>query len=774
MRSRLVWLLVILCICCVFSSSSAKRKYRKPDPTVNSLSEDAMKSMRLFESALAAEARSDFETAIRIYYASLDGLPKPAAAFHNIANAYRNLGLPDEAISNYRLALSHETNDPIYYFNFALALYDMKEVDAAIMNIKEALKRKPDFPQAYNNLGTIFMEQKRLEEAADAYRNAIKFDKSSGLYHYNLANTLLHLDQDEDALKHYKLAIKFDPNNQQIQRNMEIAEARRAQHRVLAAARNMVDDSGSSIASASDAELAKKLYAQAGQSYSQGDIQAAISIYDHAVALDPLNLPMFSDALLARHRACDWRDREANFNFLVQLVDDAIRTNQAVPITPMTSLSYPLNMKQLRAIARRWGMIADQRITQWKNPMPVLLADPPLVRGRLRIGYITSDVAGHTMSFLMQRVYELHDRKKFEVYFYALSTGPGYGREQTLQNADHFVDLTDVKDEEAARRIRADGIHILIDLDGWSHAERWRIELVAVRPAPVQISYLGFLGTMSASYIDAIVGDRVVIPPELSRWYDEKIIIMPKTYQVNDHRQYAAHVLQILPVPSRQEYNLPADAVVLTDFNQLYKVDPATWDMWMEILRQADNAVLWLLADPVAGPDYLRKEAEKRGIDPKRLIFMPKTSVEQHLSRARLADLFLDTPVYNAGTTCSDALFAGIPVLTLAGERYVARMSASLVTAAGFPELVVHTKEDYIAKAVYYAKNRDELRKLKRNLIDLKDSAPLFDTLKWVRDFERSVLMQYELHRVGLKQHVIVRTNWKVKQQYGYFGWAKQ
>ncbi|TYZ67101.1 hypothetical protein PybrP1_002835, partial [[Pythium] brassicae (nom. inval.)] len=299
----------------------------------------------------------------------------------------------------------------------------------------------------------------------------------------------------------------------------------------------------------------------------------------------------------------------------------------------------------------------------------------------------------------------------------------------------------------AARRIHRDGIHVLVNLNGYTKGARNKI--FALRPAPLQVSYMGFCGTLGADYVQYMVGDAVVVPPAHRRFFTEKIISMPHSYFVNDHRQSARDVLDAAKCPTRAHYGVPEDAFVFCNFNQVYKIDPATFATWMNILKRVPSAILWLLRFPPLAEANIRAEAAARGVKAHRLHFTDVAPKDEHLKRGYLADLFLDTPECNAHTTGCDILWGGTPLVTMAKERMASRVASSLLRAANLGELVTCSLEEYEELAVALASDMDKLWELRRRLEDDRDRCPLFDTQRWVRNLETGLSMAWERHESG-------------------------
>ena len=348
---------------------------------------------------------------------------------------------------------------------------------------------------------------------------------------------------------------------------------------------------------------------------------------------------------------------------------------------------------------------------------------------RIRIGYLSSDLCSHAVAILTAELYELHDRSRVEVYAFSWSREDNSPlRARVVGAMDHYIRIDRMTDEEAARCIRAHEIDVLVDLHGLTLGAR--ADILGWRPAPVQLTWLGFPGPTAIPCIDYVVADDFVLPTQLEPHFTEKPLRMPHTFQIND-RQRA-----IGPTPTRAASGLPDDKVVFCSFNSNFKFTSDLFDAWMRILARVPDSVLWLVADADATRVNLVREAEARGIDGNRLLFAARVAPADYLARFRLADLFLDTNPFNAGTTASDALWAGLPVLTWAGQTFCSRMAGSLLRAVGLPELVTHSLEDYEALAIALGNDRPRLAALRARLAAKRDTSPLFDTPRFVRDYE--------------------------------------
>lgn len=455
----------------------------------------------------------------------------------------------------------------------------------------------------------------------------------------------------------------------------------------------------------------------------------AIPKIDRAIALKP-NLPYaHSIRFQAKMALCDWSSFDEDCATITGNV--AAGRVAALPFAFLGLPSTPALQKQCATFYSR-------------DKYPSEAAAFPKPRGdeRIRIGYFSADFYRHATAYLMAGLFEHHDRSKFEIFGFSFGPSSADDMRRRLENGmEHFLDVqakTDAEIVELARHLQID---IAIDLKGYTQNERTKI--FASRMAPIQASYLGYPGTMGADFIDYVIADPVVIPPEHAPYYTEAVVRLPHSYQVTDNRR------EISPrLFSRADCGLPQDGFVFCCFNNNYKLTPDVFDIWMRLLAKVPGSVLWLLesSDGVSG--MLRREAEKRGIAPTRLVFAKRMGSPEHLARHRLADLFLDTFHYNAHTTASDALWAGLPVLTRLGNTFAGRVAASLLQAAGLPELVTTTATDYEALALELATSPANLNGIREKLALNRNTCPLFDTARFTRHIEAAYRAMWD-RRIG-------------------------
>ncbi|MBU6475899.1 MAG: hypothetical protein KGQ70_08015, partial [Alphaproteobacteria bacterium] len=446
----------------------------------------------------------------------------------------------------------------------------------------------------------------------------------------------------------------------------------------------------------------------------------ALALYARALALQPDNPPLLAEMVLLGYKACAWGKTDA----LEALLLDMVRQKRE-GIVPFTLLSTDATAEDLLVAAQTFcRAIAPPEKSVFKHSVRP-------ARDKIKIGYLSSDFWAHATAHLMAELFERHDRARFHITAYSYGQNAGDAMRQRLVAAfDDFADVGPLDDRAAAQKIYDDGVDILVDLKGCFTPDA-RIGIAALRPAPVQVNFLGYPGTTGADFIDYIVADRFIIPEVCEKFYSEKVVCLPHCYQPNDtHRKIAE------PVPSRAACGLPEGAFVFSCFNAAYKITPRVFAVWMRLLAQAPNSVLWLYESIPSIKDNLLRAAESHGIDARRIVFAPKAAPAEHLARQKCADLFLDTLPVNAHTTASDALWAGLPVLTCVGETFAGRVAGSLLTAAGLPELITHTRADYEAAALKLAQNPDQLAALREKIEKTRDTVPLFDIARYTANLE--------------------------------------
>jgi protein O-GlcNAc transferase len=480
----------------------------------------------------------------------------------------------------------------------------------------------------------------------------------------------------------------------------------------------------------------------------------AIVSYTRALQLKQDFPEAFANLVHSLQSVCDWRDRTSLFQRLEDDVRRALAADDVPAVQPFHAMSYPFPASLVLAISRRYAKHYTLHAAGLKVEPLVHPPARPLAPGeRLRVAYVSSDFANHPLSHLMASVFGMHDRTRVEVFCYALS--PSDSSEWRLRiaaEAEHFLDVSSWSTTDIARRIASDGVHIAVNLNGYTKGAR--NEVFPLRPAPVQCSYMGFPATMGADYLPYLITDAVVAPPRLHHCYSESLALMPHCYFINDYKQAHSDLLVDANLPRRADFNLPDDKIVFSCSNQLYKYDPDTFSTWMRILQRVPNSVLWLLRFPASGEPRIYQEAEARGVPASRIVFTDVAQKNLHIARSGLADVFLDTPLCNAHTTGCDVLWGCAPTVTLPLERMASRVCASLCMATGHGEdMVVHSQQEYEERAVEFGLNEGKRKALRARLKDARLTCPLFDTRRWVRNLERVYARMWSIHAAGQEPH---------------------
>lgn len=591
--------------------------------------------------------------------------------------------------------------------------FQSRQLERAATLIKKALALEPDYAEAHNNLGNVLQDQRLFDAALVSYNKALALDPGFAKAHNNRGDLLQVLGRWDGALASYDRAIELDPRNATARYNR--GNALRALGRFDAAIQNY--DQALEIAPE---------YADAW--HNRGHALAELKRYDEAVQSYDQALKLRDDIpelagtrLNLKMHMCQWQGFEQE---LAALLDQIDQSKKVCPPFPFLALCDD-GLRQ-RKLAERW---IQDRYAKRAAPAPIPKRGK---HEKIRLGYFSADFWNHPVAFLVAGLFDHHDRSRFEVH--AFSSGPDTKDPMRLrleQSFDHFHDVREKSVNEVVGLARKIELDIAIDLSGLTKG--CRPDLFAARVAPLQINYLGYPGTMGAEFIDYLIGDPVLIPQESRSFYSEKMLFMPHSYQANDRKREisARHF-------SRQDLALPETGFVFCCFNSNYKILPATFQSWMNILQAVPGSVLWLLQGSEQTQNNLRREAQVRGVDPVRLVFAKNMPVAEHLARQRAADLFLDTLPYNAHTTASDALWAGLPVLTCAGETFASRVAASLLHAIDLPELVTTSQTAYEALAIRLATHPELLAALRQKLDQNKLSTPLFDTALFTRQLEQA------------------------------------
>jgi protein O-GlcNAc transferase len=604
-----------------------------------------------------------------------------------------------------------------------LTLHRRGAVNEAAARYHDALRIDPANADALYYLALISCQHGRFEEGAELARKSLSSDPNQARVHVILGRALHAQGRNDDALSSFDRATALAPD-------LAPAHANRA---------DVLSKIGRNAAALDGYDRALALAPDSVADWmNRGVALIALNRHDEAVisfdrgfALDP-DFAQADDfrapLLLSKLRICDWTNLPAETAKLLAMV----RAGKplSLPFSIVAIASSPAEQLQ-----------CAKRYVQEQPAYPPLWQGEVYAHDRLRVAYLSADFNEHPTAYLTAGLFEQHDTSRFEITALSFGQNDNSPPRRRLEAAfEHFIDVRDNSDQEIAALMRRAEIDIAVDLMGFTKDNR--LGVLARRAAPVQVNYLGYPGTMGAPYMDYILADATVIPEHHDAFYAERVVRLPVTYQINDNRRAIGQ-----RTPTRGECGLPQNAFVFCCFNNPQKITPEIFDIWMRLLRATDNSVLWLFAGNAKAAANLRLEAEKRGVPAEQLILAPKASVADHMARHRLADLCLDTLPYNAHTTASDALWAGLPVLTCLGDTFAGRVAASLLKAIGLDALITRSLAEYEMLALRVARDPAYLASLKDSLIRNRDDSLLFDTLRATRHIEIAYRTMAEIAR---------------------------
>jgi protein O-GlcNAc transferase len=632
-----------------------------------------------------------FAEGLNFFRAAASAKPDIAVTHRYIGDALRELGRNAEAVAAYDAALVLDATLVDAVYNRANALAALDRNADALAGYEAALAQRPADPRAKNNIAALLTRLRRPAEALAMLDRVVAVHCEDPQTYFNRGCAFEALRRPEQALESYQRAIALAP---------QFAPALNNAGYVLAGLLRY---------------------------------EAAAAVFARLLAVSPHHDYTIGAALFAAAGCCEWNDYDARLDAVIREVDAG---HLAAPPFVCTVLSgspaVQLRCAQLHVAAQ--GLSVPQ----------------PFWRGgrhdhdRIRVAYLSADFHTHATAQLMAGLFEQHDRTRFLIH--AISFGPSVPedpmRARLAKAFESFIDVADRNDAAVAALVRELEIDIAVDLKGFTQDARPGI--LAQRAAPIQVSYLGFPGTLGGAYMDYILADTCVIPPEDRQYYTEQVVYLPDCYQVNDRKRDIPH-----STPPRPMVGLPERGFVFSCFNNPYKFTPTVFDVWMSILKSVPESVLWLLGNTEVTARNLRAAAAARGVSPERLVFAPRVPLNLHLARIGCADLFLDTLPCNAHTTASESLWAGVPVVTCLGSSFAGRVAASQLRAVGLPELVAGSLDEYRCIATSLALNEERLAEMHARLIAARDSSTLFDTDRFRRHLESAYASMWAWHQRG-------------------------
>ena len=610
--------------------------------------------------------------------------PQAFILWNILGAANLGLGQVEQALENLKKVTELHPHYADGFNNLGAALKDQGELEKAIEAYKKAISIEPNYPEAFNNMGNVLKDQGKLDEAIESYNKALSINPDYAEAYNNMGNALKDQGEIDEAIEAYNKALTLKPDYAEAYNNI-----------------------GNSLK-------------------NQGKLDEAIEAYNKALSIKPDYEATRAEKLYQQAHVCDWKSIEEER----KLIPELGTTKNSINPFSMLSLEDAPERHYLRS-----KVYAEAQYPQKPIPLP---AKPSKRPECIRIGYFSTDFKRHPVAYLIAKVIEQHNRDKFQIFGYSLMNNKEDELQQRLTKSfDVFKDVSAISDKEVALLSRQDNIDIAIDLNGYTQNSRSGI--FAYRAAPIQINYLGYPSTMGIKFIDYIIADQNLIPLESQKFFSEKPIYLPNTYMPTDNtRKFSQYPI------SRNEIGLPNDGFVFCCFNNNYKMTSAEFNIWMRLLHKIKGSVLWLRRSNMMSDKNIIKEAQKRNVDPSRIIFADKVPMDEHLARLKLADLFIDTFSFNGHTTTTEALWAGLPVVTKQGKGFASRVAASLIKAIGLPELITNSEKDYEALILDLATNPNKINKVKNKLVSNIISQPLFDTEKYTKHLENGYQKVYQ------------------------------
>ena len=644
----------------------------------------------LYEMASILTNEGNYSQAIPLFEKSLEKSGGFFELFHEYGRALASHGDYQKSLEIFSKAETINPGSIEVLFNLGRLSELLENPEEALRHYEKVLSADPNFGPAWNNRAGILNDRKQYKEALASYERALSLDPNNPELLSNKGAVLSNLRQHADAVEIYTKVLSISPDY------FEALEA------IMYALCTL-------------------------KQYSK-----ALEYAEKALQIKPHHPFLYGFAAHLRSLICDWNNFEEDALVIAKEVHEGQKA--ILPFQALCMFDDPGLQQRCAQIFADSQNIKNQHKLQ---------AAPQSTNNKIRIGYFSADFGFHPVSFLIAEVFELHDRERFEVVGFSVGPNTGDPMRKRIEKAfDEFHDVVHLRDEDIARLSRDLKIDIAIDLTGYTQDSRTNI--FTYDAAPVQVNYLGYPGTLGASYIDYIVADPILIPKADQHFYSEKIAYLPHSYQPNDRQRKISDDEMI-----RSMHGLAKDDFVFCCFNNNFKITPKIFGLWMKILQRVDRSVLWLLEDNVNASNNLKKAAIEYGISEERLVFAPRAPIDKHIARMRLANLFIDTAPYNAHTTASDALWAGLPVLTCTGKSFASRVASSLLNAVGLSELAVGSDEEYIEAAVNLAADHARLGAIRSKLEAHQSEHPLFDTVAYVQGLEKAFVKMHALSMAG-------------------------
>ena len=638
----------------------------------------------------------------------------------------------DEAIAKIQALNIQYPNVPLL-FNILGACYQkLEQYDLAVQMFKNAIAIKSDYAEAHNNCGIVQKKLGNLEESILSFKLAISHLPNYLAAHYNLGNSLKQLGRFNEAVLSYRNAIKIKPDFAEALHNLGIVYSN-------------LDDYIEAVESYKRAIEFRPNYVEAYNNLAialrkLNRLDEALSTYEELYKIDSNMDLILGNIIQIKKELCIWNNLSSQLHVLLKKINDA-----KLVTTPWMLLGVIDDPKIHKLASSIFCKNIQSNVDKTINSYPR--------HKKIRLGYFSADFHNHATMHLMAELFEKHNKNLFQIY--AFSFGPNkqdIWRERAISSFYKFIDVSSKTDQEITQLAIDMEIDIAIDLKGYTQDSRPRI--FKNKCAPLQVNYLGYPGTLGSGYMDYIIADETIIPKDSQKYYSEKIIYMPDTYQVNQTNRLISQKLI-----SKKDLGIKNSSFVFCSFNNSYKISPDVFESWMRILNAVEDSILWLLVGNKHVAKNLASEAAKLGVNKSRLVFAEYVPIDEHLNRIKCADLFIDTNPYNAHTTCSDALRMGLPVLTKLGNSFASRVSASLLKALDLTELITFSKEEYEFNAIDLAKNPKRLKKIKNKLAKNLTSSTIYDSTLFAKHIESAYQIIYERSHQRLKPENIYVEN---------------
>jgi len=742
---------------------SAYKSYKKANILSNGSSDLHIKiGLVLYE-------LGEVESAINSFRDAVKDSPDPGGVYFNLGVLYRKEYMLDEALHAYEKAIEYDSlheDSYIYksdilreigdlYGSLGVAEYvigfnpksykahtiignilsEQGDFDGAVCAYQNAIHIFPEYKEAHNGLGAVLTFQGKYEKSIDAYNHAIEIDRHYKEAYNGIGNTFKAQGRFNDAIRSYNHAIEIDRHYKEaynglgnVFRNQgRLEDAIKSYNKVVE-----IDHSHKGAYNGLGNALKK-----------QGKIKDAIASYERAIEIDPNNILLAAPLFDCFRLVCDWKHAITISDKLDTISNSTIDASNQSPLSPFISIYRESDPVVLLDRVVEWSSYnLDKHYQSREFSFSDQCRD---ASDQIKVGYISHDFRNHPVGILVHNLFKHHDRTKFQIFIY--SYGPDDGsdfRSAVISGSDHFCDMRNMSHLESATRIFDDQIDILVDLTGFTEGGRY--EICAYKPAPIQVNYLGFPGSSGSDFFDYIITDHILTPVGFERFFSEKLVRLPDCYQVNSQ--------EVVPDQNgyvRADFSLPDDEIVFCSFNNSRKIDEVVFNSWMNILKEVNGSVLWLHTKSPLQVENLRVECKNYGINPDRLVFAETLPIREHLERHKLADIALDTFVYNGGLTTSLALSSNVPVVTLQGDRYVSRMSSSLINTVSLPELITCTASEYEDMAIELAKNPELLLDVKNRLSFSVKEGPLFNAGRFTANLEKSFMRMWSQYCNGNK-----------------------